>query len=194
VRSTVTLQRRLTPPQHERRDRVCGAARSLASEGGYDAVTIREVAARAGVARATVYRYFSSKDHLLAEVIVQWGQEIIAALKRDLRPRRTPAEQIGAVFAGAVERGMQEPRLVETALAVAVSRDPNASRPGVWSLIDGYVEAAVGDGVFRDRETLVQVLGYVLFSALVNLMSGRTELAEATAVLENAARLLADRS
>jgi AcrR family transcriptional regulator len=170
------------------------AARALASEGGYDAVTIREVADRAGIARATVYRYFSSKDHLLAEVIVQWGQEIIVDLKSDLRSGRTPAEQIGAVFAGAVERGMQEPRLIETALAVAVSRDPNASRPGVWSLIDGFVDAAVGDDVFRERETLVQVLGYVLFSALVNLVSGRTELAEATAVLESAAGLLADRS
>ncbi len=194
MRATATLQRPLTPPQHERRDRVRDAARVLASEGGYDAVTIREVADRAGVARATVYRYFSSKAHLLAEVIVQWGQEIIVDLKSDLRSGRTPAEQIGAVFAGAVERGMQEPRLVETALAVAVSRDPNASRPGVWSLIDGFVEAAVGDGVFRERETLVQVLGYVLFSALANLISGRTELAEATVVLEDAARLLVDRS
>jgi AcrR family transcriptional regulator len=194
VKETVTLQRPLTATQNERRARVRAAARELATEGGYDAVTIREVADRAGVARATVYRYFSSKDHLLAEAIVQWGYEIIADLKRDRREALTPAERIGAVFAGAVERGMREPRLVETALAVALSRDPNASRPGVWSLIDGYVDVAIGDAAFEDRETLVQVLGYVLFSTLVNLVSGRTELHEATAVLENAARLLAERS
>jgi AcrR family transcriptional regulator len=194
VKETVTLQRPLTATQNERRARVRAAARELATEGGYDAVTIREVADRAGVARATVYRYFSSKDHLLAEAIVQWGHEIIADLKRDRREALTPAERIGAVFAGAVERGMREPRLVETALAVALSRDPNASRPGVWSLIDGYVDVAIGDAAFEDRETLVQVLGYVLFSTLVNLVSGRTELHEATAVLESAARLLAERS
>jgi AcrR family transcriptional regulator len=194
VKETVTLQRPLTATQNERRARVRAAARELATEGGYDAVTIREVADRAGVARATVYRYFSSKDHLLAEAIVQWGYEIIADLKRDRREALTPAERIGAVFAGAVERGMREPRLVETALAVALSRDPNASRPGVWSLIDGYVDVAIGDAAFEDRETLVQVLGYVLFSTLVNLVSGRTELREATAVLESAARLLAERS
>jgi AcrR family transcriptional regulator len=194
VKETVTLQRPLTATKPERRARVRAAARELATEGGYDAVTIREVADRAGVARATVYRYFSSKDHLLAEAIVQWGYEIIADLKRDRREALTPAERIGAVFAGAVERGMREPRLVETALAVALSRDPNASRPGVWSLIDGYVDVAIGDAAFEDRETLVQVLGYVLFSTLVNLVSGRTELREATAVLESAARLLAERS
>jgi AcrR family transcriptional regulator len=193
VRETVTLQRRVTLPQNERRARVCDAALVLASEGGYEGVTIREVADRAGVGRATVYRHFSSKDHLLAEVVVVWGLEIIADLKRELRGAKTQAERIGAIFAGSVERVIREPRLLETALTVAVSRDPNASAPGVWSLIEGLLDAAIGDAPLDDRESLVQVLGHVLFSALVNLMSGRTDLRETKALLENAARLLVDR-
>src|SRR4051812_34906156 len=39
-----------------------------ATEAGYDGLTVRSVARRAGVAPATAYTYFSSKDHLVAEV------------------------------------------------------------------------------------------------------------------------------
>ena len=56
----------LTPNQAARRDRVLDAAMSLAAEGGYDAVQMRDVASRAQVALGTIYRYFSSKDHVLA--------------------------------------------------------------------------------------------------------------------------------
>ena len=38
-------------------------------EVGYAGLTVRSVARRAGVAPATAYNYFSSKDHLLAEVL-----------------------------------------------------------------------------------------------------------------------------
>ncbi len=38
------------------------------AEAGFDGLTVRGVARRAGVAPATAYTYFSSKDHLVAEV------------------------------------------------------------------------------------------------------------------------------
>ena len=44
----------------------------LAREGGYEAVQMRDVAARADVALGTVYRYFASKDQLLTAVWTTW--------------------------------------------------------------------------------------------------------------------------
>ena len=58
----------LTEKQSARRRRVLDAAMALADEGGYEAVQMRDVAARADVALGTLYRYFSSKDQLLAAV------------------------------------------------------------------------------------------------------------------------------
>src|SRR4029434_3569150 len=52
----------LTNSQEARRQRVILTALELAAEGGYDAVQMRDVAARANVALGTIYRYFSSKD------------------------------------------------------------------------------------------------------------------------------------
>ena len=61
----------LTKSQAARRERVIRAAMELGAEGGYDAVQMRDVAQRAGVALGTIYRYFSSKDHLLAAAMVE---------------------------------------------------------------------------------------------------------------------------
>ena len=37
-------------------------------EVGYDGLTVRNVARRAGVAPATAYNYFASREHLVTEV------------------------------------------------------------------------------------------------------------------------------
>ena len=46
---------------------------ALGAEGGYDAAQMRAVALRAEVALGTIYRYFASKDHLLAATMVDWS-------------------------------------------------------------------------------------------------------------------------
>src|ERR1700690_164497 len=75
-----TLTRPLTPAQQARRQRVIDAAMALGLEGGYEAVQMRDVAARADVAMGTVYRYFTSKDHLLAAALVFWVEQLDARL------------------------------------------------------------------------------------------------------------------
>jgi len=50
-------------------DRLLAAAGDEVRAAGYEGISVRSVARRAGVAPATAYTYFSSKDHLLAEVL-----------------------------------------------------------------------------------------------------------------------------
>src|SRR5688572_33264036 len=91
---TLTLSRRLSPEQALRRAGVVEAARALAGEGGYPAVTMHAVAARAGASRATLYRWFASKDHLLGEVALAWGAELTAALRERPLAARAKAERV----------------------------------------------------------------------------------------------------
>ena len=72
----VTPPSKLTASQAARRDRVIRAALALGKAGGYEAVQMRAVATEAGVALGTIYRYFSSKDHLLAAAQVLWVKEL----------------------------------------------------------------------------------------------------------------------
>ena len=47
---------------------------------------MKAVADRSGVALATIYRWFASKDHLLTEVLLVWGTEL-----SDVARGRSPA-------------------------------------------------------------------------------------------------------
>jgi len=62
-------RRQLSPRQAELVDRLIEAAAIEATEHGYEGMTVRSAARRAGLAPATAYTYFGSKDHLLAEVL-----------------------------------------------------------------------------------------------------------------------------
>jgi AcrR family transcriptional regulator len=64
-----TTRRRLTVKQAEVVQRLVDAAADEARQNGYEGMTVRSAARRAGVAPATAYTYFASKDHLLAEVL-----------------------------------------------------------------------------------------------------------------------------
>src|SRR2546427_13304932 len=64
-RRTANVVRKLAA----RHDAILAAACEAAAEGGMAAVQIAPVAARAGIATGTVYRYFPSKTELVAALV-----------------------------------------------------------------------------------------------------------------------------
>ena len=66
--SLEATRRRLTEKQADTVDRLTKAALEVLSREGFAGLTVRMVAAAAGVGTATAYTYFSSKEHLVAEV------------------------------------------------------------------------------------------------------------------------------
>src|SRR3954449_12216480 len=96
----------LTTSQAARRGRVIEAALTLGREGGYDAVQMRDVATTAGVALGTIYRYFSSKDHLLAASMVDWSKELDDRARAQANAAGSAADRVVAVIRG-VTRGME---------------------------------------------------------------------------------------
>jgi len=64
------------------RQRVLDAARALFEEVGYDEATIRVIARRAGVSVGSVFTSFSSKSHVLSEVMAERLTALYADLER----------------------------------------------------------------------------------------------------------------
>lgn len=58
-----------SPGQHARRERILHVAERLGAELGLDGVQMQDVAKAAGVAIATLYRYFPSKTHLFTAIM-----------------------------------------------------------------------------------------------------------------------------
>ncbi len=72
----------------EREQAILAAATGIAAESGMGAVQIAAVAARAGIAAGTVYRYFPSKTDLIAELIAAVAARELAAMRQPPMPRR----------------------------------------------------------------------------------------------------------
>lgn len=106
----------LSPIRHRRRSSIVTAALALAVDG-YDAVALRVVADRAGVATGTVYQYFSSKDDLVMACFHRWIVTSELAFHHEMALVADPAVRLHRV----VYR-MTESLCAAGAFADAVSR------------------------------------------------------------------------
>ncbi len=66
----------MTSGQLARRAKIIEEVIDLIGAVGADAVQMRDVAQRSGVALATLYRYFSSKENLLAAALADWQKRL----------------------------------------------------------------------------------------------------------------------
>jgi AcrR family transcriptional regulator len=64
------------------RDAAADAALTLFAAQGYDATTVSEIAARAGMSPRTFFRYFSGKDELITHTFAAIGEDVVTALSR----------------------------------------------------------------------------------------------------------------
>lgn len=134
----------LLPPRDrqadERRRQLVHVASDLIEEGGVDAVTLPAVAERAGCARTLVYRYFASREDLLAGVLRDYVERLDARLPE--RAQRAAVETFLAASAGADPAPLREliaafwEVQVAAGLGGAILRAMPPSSPQLESLID----------------------------------------------------------
>jgi AcrR family transcriptional regulator len=63
------------------RDAIYDAAIDLFEAKGFDETTVEEVSLAAGVSRRSFFRYYATKDDLLAQSVVQYGSALTAAIE-----------------------------------------------------------------------------------------------------------------
>ena len=168
------VPRTLTRAQQARRQRVIDAAMSLALDGGYEAVQMRDVAARADVAMGTVYRYFTSKDHLLAAALVHWVEQLDSRLAQSPAQGGTPAERVIDALDRALRSMGRQPELVGAVFTALASPDPAAieGQQQVSVLMEGIITRAIGEPQPPDISDRARILGHVWYSALVGWVNG----------------------
>ena len=190
------LVRRPTSPR-ARRHGASGsidAALQLGSAGGYEAVQMRDVARTAGVALGTIYRYFTSKDHLLAEAMVDWTTDLerrigpTPAPQRLDRRRRRRGHPPGHPTHGA------DPRLAAAMVQAAAANEPSvtACQQQTTDIVERMLTAAM-DGTDPERRArCARVLAHVWNSSVLRWANGSGAVGQIGNDLEDAARLLLD--
>ncbi len=113
-------RRSLSPQQAATVESLTRAAVTVLRAKGYSGLTIRLVAAEAGVAPATAYTYFSSKNHLMAEAF--WRR--LAALPETPHRETSRLERVASVMRGVALLVSDEPELSSAVTAALLGDDP----------------------------------------------------------------------
>jgi AcrR family transcriptional regulator len=186
------LVRPLTRAQQARRQRVIDAAMALGLDGGYDAVQMRDVAARADVAMGTVYRYFTSKDHLLAATLVYWVEQLAVRIDQHPPQGDQPADRVLEVLDRALRAMGRQPRLVAAVFTSLSSPDPAAvgCQQQITLLMEGIIAGAMGEPAVPDMSERARMIGHVWYSALVGWINGWSTMARVHDELAVSVRLL----
>jgi AcrR family transcriptional regulator len=109
---------------NEREKRIVATAVQLAEEGGFEAVRLRDVAARSEVALGTLYRHFRGKDDLLVAALALEAEALQAELRETPPAGANELERTVSYFAAATNALCRKPKLSRAILRAACSDDP----------------------------------------------------------------------
>ena len=163
-------QARRNRRQEETFRKVLAAGMETLRENSYADLTVRMVAARAKVAPATAYTYFSSKNHLIAEVYLDLVQQVpFFTDVNDPMPTRVhqALRHLALVVADEPEVGA-----ACTAALLGGGTDPavRAARDRIGAEIHRRITSAMGPGA---QPGTVSALEMAFFGALVQAGSGQ---------------------
>ena len=184
----------LSEEQRDRRQRIIDAAFELGAERGYDAVQMRDIAATANVSLATIYRYFSSKDHLLAAAMSDWTSRLQRRIVASPPRGDTMAERLIDVLLRACDALERQPKLSRAFLRAlsATDADARSSTHEVSRQISWMGEQALADLDPETREAVMAIIGHVWYSTLTSWAVGRIDFEVVTSELTRAVHVLVD--
>jgi len=151
-----------------REDAIIAAVNRLLAEKGFEAMTVDEVAAEVGIAKASLYKHFPSKEDLAAAAMVSVmhrAQAFLDTLPADAPPidqlRTVVAWTMGLKLAGEMPSLPSQNSTLRTALM-----GNKAYMDGLMEVSDrlgAWIEAAQAQGALNPKLPSIAVL-YTLFA------------------------------
>jgi AcrR family transcriptional regulator len=146
-----------------REDAIIRVVNLLLAEKGFDAMTVDEVAAAVGIAKASLYKHFPSKEDLAAAAMVsvmRRAQEFVATLPVDV----APLENLRAVvrWTMQVKLGGEMPSLPsqnsKLRAALMANRAYMDGLMEVSEVLGGWIEAAQAQGTLNPHIPAIAIL------------------------------------
>jgi AcrR family transcriptional regulator len=151
-RRTENVVRRLAA----REQVILTAATAIAAEGGMAAVHIAAVAARAGIAAGTVYRYFPSKTDLIAELVAAVAGRELDAMKAAGDAAPGPMSALAATISTFASRSLAERRLAWAVMGEPIDAEVDAMRldfrQSLATELEGRIDIAIAGRHLPDQD------------------------------------------
>jgi AcrR family transcriptional regulator len=169
-----TLDRRWARLPDERPRALMASAMKLLTRRGYRRIRVEDVAEDAGVSKATVYHYFTSKDDLLTQTVANRMAEKHASIGRRLaRAGGTPSDRLRLflrefwIVALTSHSGLWQRLLVSEIVTEAPDVFAAWARGLVqrWRLVEQLIKEGQRTGEFR-RDADAAVAARLILSAL----------------------------
>ena len=155
------MTRRLEPQY--RREQLLDTGAALFAEKPYEDVMMEDIAARAGVSRATVYHYYPSKRDFYVAIFKRASNRFLARANSD--PQLPLAEQLAAGLEAHIQYFADHPFE-----AVAINRGALSDDPAIQAIVteelnvvgQRLINQLVAEGHLRDA-TEIAVAGWLAF-------------------------------
>ena len=195
-RRTENVIRRL----QARRAAIVDSARMAAAEGGMAAVQIAPVAFRAGIAAGTVYRYFPSKNELVAALVAATAEREIAAMREAALAAPGPLSALAAAIGTFAARALADRQFAWALIGEPVDAETDAARlayrRALAAELETRVRVAIAAGHLPQQETALAAAALIgaLLEGLVGPLAPATLDAGRTREAAQAATLFALRA
>ena len=183
-----------TTVQQARYDRVIAAATEILSAGGQEAVQMKDLAQRAGVSLATLYRYFPAKDYVLLAVALSRYQAALRQVSAEV-PRGDTVRERAFAHLMREFRAEQRNKRLTAALAAALTGGGRSYSSIIEAVEHTHAQivrhvAAGGGPLSEQQERLLTIVLDIARAATRRWLAGTYSVAEAEAQITIGCQLL----
>ncbi|WP_020410630.1 TetR/AcrR family transcriptional regulator [Hahella ganghwensis] len=156
------------------REKILQAAAELTAEQGFSGTSVSAIAARAGVATGSVYRYFPNKSALCTEVFRTATSREIAQVKSALEATGNVKKRLHAAVSTFADRALRSRRLAYSLIAEPVDPQLDQERLNYREHYANLFAAAIQEGIASEElcPQHPQISGAALVGALAEALIG----------------------
>ncbi len=164
----------------ERKHKILVAARKVISEYGGASLNMKELAQIAEVPRASLYRVYASKEHIISDITLDWGLSLVKRLQTKKPKGKTNGAKIKHVFKNILQEAENNPLLIGAVLENLLSADDTTRNMQVKfeELLPALLAPAIDYQSIPDAKKVMDTLLRLLLANLLMLSSGRSSLKE----------------
>lgn len=178
----------LRKDQRERRARIVRTALRGLSAGDYDKIKVSDVARDAEVALGTLYRYFTSKEHLFAAVFTEWQDGLRRKLDRLPRPDGTEGDRLRSVVHHTIRAFQMQPQFYRLMIVLQTTPDPRAAE--IYTSLDALFTDVMRTAAPEADEAVVSTLRAVADQGLRGWIMGRLPIQAVYDAVDDTLRLI----